>query len=239
MKKKILTGAALMAVAVSSCVSTRTMWIPVYKISGVGENRACSFDPEKSLVVNPSENVTYAYFKAQEEDGIVFANKNSTNFSEKVTYTVSNDKLVIDESKSTKRKISYLDLSKSFYYSPPKSLTDTVALFYYRDEETAVFNHAKLTNGMVIQFDLFGRAVGTIPVDQVTIVDVLPRGLRYASSEYHFEEGNGAFKHKIIEQNGREALVLDAELARPLAPGQSFTVRVSLNVSVEQMEKIF
>ena len=240
MKKKTITGVSVVvALLLVSCVSTRTMWIPVYKISGVGENRACSFDPEKSMVINPTENVTYAYFKAQEDQGIVFANKNNTTFSEKVTYTVSNDKMVVDEAKSTKRKISYLDLWKSFYYDPITSPSDTGDLFYSRDDETIIFNHAKLTNDKKIQVNLFGRAVGTLPIDQVTIVDVLPRGLHYSSSVFNFSGNNGVFKHKIISHGGKEALVLDAELTQPLAPGQDFTVRVTLNVAVEQMEKIF
>jgi uncharacterized repeat protein (TIGR01451 family) len=240
MKKKTITGVSVViALLIASCVSTRTMWIPVYKISGVGENRLCSFDPGKLTLINPTENVTYAFFKAQEEQGIVFANKNSVAFSEKVTYTVSNDNMVIDESRSTKRKISYLNLSKSFYYTHVASAADTMDLLYYHDDETVIFNHAKLTNGKTVQYDLFGCAVGTSPVDQVTIVDVLPRGLNYSSSQFHFSAKNGVFKHKIINQNGREALVLDAELARPLDPGNCFTVRVSLNVSIEQMEKYF
>jgi uncharacterized repeat protein (TIGR01451 family) len=238
-KKSLLLYVGLGMMLIASCTATKTMWIPVYSISGGGENDVSSYDAAKSLVVNPKENTVYAYFKADKSEGIVFANKYNISFSEKVTYNISNNNYTIDEAKSTKKKISYLTLWKSFYYAPVQNTQDTAAIFYYNDDRMIIFNNARLKDGEKLQFDILGRSTGTLPIGQVIVVDVLPPGLQYASSEYFFRNENGVFKHKVVKQDGREAVVLDADLKKPLNTGEDFIIRVSVTVAKGIMEKMF
>jgi uncharacterized repeat protein (TIGR01451 family) len=230
---------SLLAVALFSCSSTRIQWIPVYSIKGGGENDISSYDPEKALIINPQKNSVYAYFKADNKEGIVFANEYSIDFSRKVTLTTSSGTTTINSANSTKKKISYLNLYKSFYFTPPQSRADTLDLYYYNDDNMVIFNNAKFSDGMTLSYDIIGESVGTVPVSQVTLVDILPVGLRYQSSEYYISNSRGAVKHKVFTKEGKEALVFDLDLNQPLGPGKKFIIRVTVKVVKNKMEKIF
>jgi uncharacterized repeat protein (TIGR01451 family) len=237
MKRYLLCAAvSLFAVlGAASCVSTRIVWIPVYTITSGGENDRTSYDPAKSALINPSDNSTYAYFKTDKGDGIVFANRDTLSFGEKVIYQLQNGAMTLNEEGSTKQKISYLDLRKSFCYD---LAADSTVLFDQRDD-AAVYNNERLHDGEIVKYDILGQSLGTAPVSRVTVVDVLPAGFIYSGSEYSFSAQNGVFKHKLVSDNGKNALVLDADLRQPLGPGDKFIVRVSVKLDKSKMEKLF
>lgn len=226
-------------ILLTSCTTTRTVWIPVFSVNGGGVRSRESYDPDKNRIINPSAKSTYAYFRTDKKGDIVFSNEYKLNFSEKVTYTITNDELSIDKLQSTDSTISYLDLHKSFFFSKPENSADTADLYFNNNNIMIIFNNEKLKDGQLIYYDILGESLGTFPVNHVTIIDALPSGLNYHSSEYFFYKNNGSFEHKIVKNGVKSALVLEAKLNKPLSSGDRFIIRIGLTTSEKDLMQIF
>ena len=186
------------AIHLIACATTTTFWIPLYQISSGDTQVRTSFDPDTNTIVNPVEGACLAYYKGEGVSSVVFSNKHTFSLSNKVV--LKNDE--IDKSQSTGEVISNLTIWKSFYYDPALSSSEeTQGLFILKDGSLAALDHEKLKNGQLVEYIIRGQNTGTDPLREIILLDVLPNGFKFNSSEYWFRKNeNGTIAHKLVNE---------------------------------------
>jgi uncharacterized repeat protein (TIGR01451 family) len=235
MKLKILLLPVIIILILASCISTTTIWVPVYSISYPGASENTSFDPRINAVINPEIGTVVAYYETDTKKSTVYGNEYSLSLAEKIVMT--ND--VIDKKESTKNPVTNLELYKSFYFDYYRIMKEPRDLYFIRNGSLIALNQSVIEDDQIVEYMLSGKNTGTEGITRIIIADILPRGFEYKGSGYKFSDNKGSFKHKVVTKNQRSSIIFESHLDKPLEPTGTFWLKIQLIASFSTMDKEF
>jgi uncharacterized repeat protein (TIGR01451 family) len=192
----------------ASCTTTTTFWVPVYTLKTSETQENTGFDPAANAITNPEEGTTFAYYKGENKQAIVYSSPYSLSLARKIVL----ENNVLKASESTAEPTSNLLLNKTFFYDPKVKTPDNVEailtnagidyknagflrtpadvyrdnLYIQKDDNLQVFDQRLLQDGQELEYVISGRNVGTDNMKNIVVLDVLPPGFDLVETGYWF-----------------------------------------------------
>jgi len=215
------------------CATTQTYWVPIYTVKYSADYEKTKYDPRIQSIINPQEGELLAYFEMESKNSIAYGNDYSISLAEKVV--IANDQ--VDSASSTTSSVTNLEIQRSFYYDIQEK--EEPNLYIYRDGTIMALDHSAIKADQIVHYMILGKNVGTNPISQIVIADVLPKGFHYISSEYFLPGDDNVFEHKVVTKNSKTTLILASRMKTPLMPAGTLMLKVTLKAQFDEMEKEF